>query len=80
MTLENRVYGVVAEAFGVPVDSVSDATEPTDIPQWDSLGHMSLITEIEKAFSVMFEIDKIMEAASVRAIVKILQAKGVCDD
>ena len=80
MPLENRVYKVVAETFSVPVDSVSERTEPNDIAHWDSLGHMNLIAEVEGAFGVTFEVDEIMEAVNVGAIVRLLREKGINDD
>ncbi len=80
MTLDNRVYKVVAETFSVPVDSVSECTEPDDIPHWDSLGHMNLIAEVEKAFGVTFEVDEITEAINVGAIVNLLREKGISDE
>ena len=80
MPLESRVREVVAETFSVSVDSVSECTEPNDVPHWDSLGHMNLIAEVEKAFGVTFEVDEITEAINVGAIVKLLREKGVSDE
>ena len=80
MILRNRVCWVVAETFSVPVDSVSESTEPNDITHWDSLGHMNLIAEVEGAFGVTFEVDEITEAVNVGAIVRLLREKGINDE
>ncbi len=35
-----------------------------DIPAWDSVGHMSLIAELEEKFNIMFETDEIIDFSS----------------
>ncbi len=47
--------------------------------RWDSLGHMTLVMDLEDAFGVHFEVDEITEMTSGRKIIELLQAKGVKD-
>ena len=52
------------EAF-VSALSISDGTDfknlkYQDIPEWDSIGHMTLISELEEKFSISFETDDIV--------------------
>lgn len=35
-----------------------------DIPEWDSVGHMSLVAAIEDAFDIMMETDDIIDMSS----------------
>lgn len=35
-----------------------------DIPEWDSVGHMSLVAAIEDAFDIMMETDDIIDLSS----------------
>ena len=35
-----------------------------DIPEWDSVGHMGLISSLEDAFSIEMEIDDIIDFSS----------------
>lgn len=35
-----------------------------DIPAWDSVGHMSLMTELEETFGIEMDIDDIIEFSS----------------
>lgn len=35
-----------------------------DIPEWDSVGHMALITSIEETFNITMEIDDVIEFGS----------------
>ena len=41
---------------------------PGSIPQWDSLGHVSLINAIEKAFEIQFTPDEVAEIESLESL------------
>lgn len=43
-----------------------------DIPAWDSVGHMGLISELEDAFDIMMETDDIVELDSFEKGMEIL--------
>lgn len=48
-----------------------------DVPQWDSVAHLSLITELEDAFDVMFESEDILHYGSYENGKTILRRYGV---
>ena len=48
-----------------------------DVPQWDSVAHLSLISELEEAFDVMFEPDDILHYGSYENGKKILEKYGI---
>ena len=43
-----------------------------DIPQWDSLGHISLISHLEKEFNLSIDVDQSLEMETIEDIVEIL--------
>lgn len=47
----------------------------TDIPAWDSVGHMTLIAAIEDAFDIMMETDDIIDLSSYEKGMEILSEK-----
>lgn len=47
------------------------------IPEWDSVGHMSLVSYIEDAFDIMFETDDIIEFNSFQKGIEILKKYGI---
>ena len=51
------------EAFEVDEDKVTGLTYQ-GLPEWDSVGHMSLIACIEDAFDIMMETDDIIDFSS----------------
>lgn len=80
MSLRDRVCASVASVFDADVESITDKTSPEDLMQWDSLGHMRVITALEETFAVQYELDEIMEATSVGTIIEQLRGKGCADE
>lgn len=48
-----------------------------EIPEWDSIGHMTLISELEEVFKVNFETDDIVDFSSFLKGKEILKKYGV---
>lgn len=47
--------------------------EYQSIPEWDSVGHMGLISELEEAFNIQFEMDDVVELGSYYKGIEILK-------
>ena len=43
------------------------------ITEWDSIGHMSLVAELEDKFDIMMEMDDIIEMSSYEKGIEILK-------
>lgn len=52
------------ETFGVSSDLLKDEFAYQAIPEWDSVGHMGLMTALEDTFDIMMETEDIIEFAS----------------
>ncbi len=46
-----------------------------EVPGWDSLGHMRLISEIEKKLKVSFEIDEIVGVDTIKKLIAMSKKK-----
>jgi len=44
-----------------------------DIPEWDSVGHMTMIANLEEEFSITFEMDDIIDFSSFKTGISILK-------
>ena len=75
----DRLANVFHKAFGFDSGRFSKDTVPEDVPNWDSIGHMNLVAQLEQEFGLQFEVDEIMEMSSAAKILEFLQAKGVRD-
>lgn len=66
-----------SRTLGIPIERVTDDLAYNTIEEWDSVGHMALVADIESAFDVMLDTDDILNLSSVREAVKILSRLGV---
>jgi len=67
------VEEVVARVFNLDASEVTDQSSKETIAEWDSMGHLSLITGLQEEFKVSFAIADAMEMTSVQYIKKILK-------
>ena len=54
------------ETFSINEKDLNDKLIYNSIPEWDSVGHMALIAELEKSFDIMMEMDDIIDFSSYK--------------
>lgn len=52
-------------------------SEFENVPGWDSLGHMKLVTEIEEKLNIEFDIDEIVGVDTVAKLIKMTKNKTI---
>ncbi|TAJ43704.1 acyl carrier protein [Methanofollis fontis] len=65
------------EAFGIDESKLNADLKYQSIPEWDSVGHMSLIAELEDTFDIMMETDDIIDLSSYEKGREILAKYGM---
>lgn len=73
-TLE-KVIEIVATTCDVDKSEVTENSTVGDFPAWDSVGHLSILTNVEEAFDISFEPEEMMEMEDVKDIVNAVNAK-----
>ena len=63
MTNREKYINAFVQALEIEPEQVA-GLKYQDIPEWDSVGHMSLIAEIEDAFDIMMDTDDIIDFSS----------------
>ena len=58
--------------MSVEESKVNDNLKYNDIPEWDSIGHMTLMSNLEEAFKVTLETDDIVDFSSFKKGKEIL--------
>lgn len=79
MSVQQRVARVFEEVFAVDPSKFSPSLMPHVVKKWDSLGHMAMVTALEREFAVQFEVDEIMDMIDAAAVLKALRRKGFAD-
>ena len=72
-----KYKSVFAGTFGVPEDALGENFTFKDVPEWDSVAHLSLISELEDTFDVFFESEDILHYGSYLNGIEILKRYGV---
>ena len=71
--VSTKLKQLIAHLFKVSEDELTDDVGPGDIPGWDSLGHVTLMVEIQKQFGTHVPVEDAIEVESIRDIVVLLE-------
>ena len=77
MTNLERYNKIFMDVLGTDETALNENFTFKDVPQWDSVAHLSLISELEEAFDVMLEADDILHYGSYENGKKILEKYGI---
>lgn len=67
--LEVRVKKILAQSFGISIESINEDTSSDNVAKWNSLAHMNLVVALEEEFGVSFTDEQIIEMLSYPLIV-----------
>ena len=77
MTSLEQYNKILMDVLGADETVLNENFTFKDVPQWDSVAHLSLISELEEAFDVMLEPDDILHYGSYENGKKILEKYGI---
>lgn len=72
MSNSEKLYGSFSAALGIEQSAVNDALAYQSIPQWDSISHMVLISQLEEDFEISIDTDDVIDMSSVGKAKEIL--------
>lgn len=75
MNIEEKVKEIIAKVLEVEVSKINDDTAIGDIPEWDSLSHIQIVSAIEKEFGFNFTPDVMMDLEDVSDIVAAVEER-----
>lgn len=64
---------IFIDSLSIQKKDFSENLKYNSIPQWDSIGHMTLIAAIEEKFNVTIDTDDIVEFSSFKKGLEILK-------
>ncbi len=65
------------EALGIDSNLIKDNLTYQSIPEWDSISHMILISQLEEDFNVSIETDDVIDLSSFKKAREILIKLGI---
>ena len=76
-SVEQRTRRLVAEVFGLPLETVTRATSHETVDQWDSIAVLNVLMAVESEFDVAISPEEAASFMSVEKILAVLATKGV---
>lgn len=61
------------ESLSIDKDILNENLKYNDIPEWDSIGHMTLMSSLEEVFQITLETDDIVDFSSYKKGMEILE-------
>ncbi len=68
--MNNKIKKIIADSLKVSLDIVTDDLAVGDIPEWDSLAHVRLITELEVAMGIELDVEQALDIEDVTDLVE----------
>ncbi len=77
MENKNKLYQSFANALNIEIYQIQDDLAYQSIPEWDSISHMILISQLEEDFEVSIDTEDVIDMSSVEKAQEILTKLGV---
>jgi acyl carrier protein len=76
-----KLVDLIRQVFQLADDvELQEGWGPGEVPGWDSLGHLSLISSLESTYGISMRMNEVMRIGSVADIRELLASKGVSND
>ena len=77
LTSKQKYNNAFIESFSINENVLGNDISYNSIPEWDSIGHMSLIAVLEEVFDIMMDMDDIIDFSSYKKGFEIIAKYGV---
>jgi|TARA_Y100000817_G_scaffold307153_1_gene293263 acyl carrier protein len=72
MDNKQKYQEIFVKSLSIKENQFSNELKYNEIPEWDSIGHMTLISGLEEGFGISIETDDIIDFSSVKKGEEIL--------
>tara|TARA_Y100000996_G_C22298825_1_gene551254 strand:+ start:297 stop:545 length:249 start_codon:yes stop_codon:yes gene_type:complete len=75
MSSENnkKYQSIFLDSLGINISQFNEEIKYNEIPEWDSIGHMTLMSALEEGFKISLETDDIVDFSSFKKGKEILK-------
>ena len=67
--MESQVKEIIARVLNVDIAVVTDDLSSGDIPEWDSVGNLAIISTLEQELDLEFPLEDLFDLTSVRSLI-----------
>ena len=73
MKNKDKYINIFIESLSIDKKKFSEKLKYNDIPEWDSINHMTLMSGLEEEFNISLETDDIVDFSSFKKGIDILK-------
>ena len=73
MKNKDKYIKIFIKSFSIEKKVFNEKLKYNDIPEWDSIGHMTLMSELEEGFNISIDTDDIIDFSSFKKGIQILK-------
>lgn len=75
MSSEQEIIELVAGILAVPAEALSLQTGAGDLPEWDSLAQVAIVTTVEEEYQLNLDPDSLMDIATIADLVALVDGR-----
>ena len=73
----NNLENIIADILHLSNDDIKISSQIVDIPEWDSLAHITIISAIENRYKIKFSTKEIIQIKSVKDLKFLIEKKYI---
>lgn len=73
MKNKNKYIEIFSKSLSIDKKKFNEKIKYNDIPEWDSIGHMTLMSDLEDGFNISISTDDIIDFSSFKKGIQILK-------
>ena len=73
MKNKNKYIEIFVKSLSIDKKKFKESIKYNDIPEWDSIGHMTLMSDLEDEFKISIETDDVIDFSSFKKGILILK-------
>ncbi len=73
MSNKEKYTDIFSKSLSIEKSSINENLKYNEIPEWDSIGHMTLMSGLEEGFGITLETDDIVDFSSFKKGIEILK-------
>ena len=73
MDNKEKYKSIFIESLAIDRSKFNENIKYNEIPEWDSIGHMTLMSGLEEGFGIAMDTDDIVDFSSFKRGIKILK-------
>ena len=77
MSAKKKYQNIFIKSLSIDSNKFNENIKYNEIPEWDSIGHMTLIAALEEEYKISLETDDIVDFSSFKKGMEILKKYNI---